>query len=277
MMDRDSEEWKETNEALKDNEQWKAIQESLRIAKQGEVRANKIADKIVECLEGVDPEIFMDQYMLHVQLPKALGEKFMHLFDHKESRGCTENPLMEAMLDSYVSNYIGPMIENVLEYIWTNQEGKEEDYGDLDWRFDKYYENSKHRVSLVSDFATMSDKNKWIIVEDKERGRIHIRIIYDDEESDYPESAYPQKLSLQFHKDRDFNMEHVKKLHMTKLGGVYGDSRDTGYVLTLQIKDSFLGDLANSKGCIYYYAKIGHICRMLKYTEDEIKSAKETK
>jgi hypothetical protein len=120
---------------------------------------------------------------------------------------------------------------------------KTESYGDLDFHFELIHDKPQKpddemqkylRVFLVHNSCTCSDKNQWIVVITGDRlGRqLHVRVIYD--KSDYPRKDYPDKLSLKFYKDRDFVMKYVEKHHMTKLGSVYGDIRDRGYVISYE-------------------------------------------
>lgn len=239
----------------------KEIKKSLAYNKRDKKKAAKIADDIVACMKPVNCNRY--DYMKHMILPKELGKKLVPLFEYnKKMTSVSElkSPLIEGMVDGFVEAYIAPAFNKYVNILWRKQDKKEDWYGDMDYYFTKYLDNDKVRVSIISDIVTCSDDNMFIIIEDKKRKLAHVRIIVKQQKSDYPRNQYPHKLGLRFYKDRDFNMEYVKELHMTNKGGVYGDSRDEGYVLTYPIGDTWHGKIEH---CLHYYAKISHVCSLL--------------
>jgi hypothetical protein len=96
-------------------------------------------------------------------------------------------------------------------------------------------------VFHLRNVCTCADISEWIVVVINQEGKceIHVREILsnkqDDagneiEADDYGSWGSPRKLA--FWKARGFVMDFVKGHHMGKLGGVYGDLRDPGFVIS---------------------------------------------
>jgi len=228
------------------------LKKSIRKDRRRKARAEKIADSMIKCL-GKRP----DKYMLHMILPKILGRKMLGLFSYDTYD--INNPLIDGMMDEYVKHHVCPMLTKWIQKIWKNQKKKSDWYGDIDHSFKKYRDTDAYRVSVIDDYATTSDENKYVIIEDKSRFRIHIRNIVEKNKSDYPRKRHPEKLGLRFYRDRDFNMNYDEKHHMTNLGGVYGDERDQGYVISYDTKYDFL----NIKGTLMFRKRINHVMYLL--------------
>lgn len=87
----------------------------------------------------------------------------------------------------------------------------------------------------------------------------HVRDVWSGKDSDYVASnQYVKRPSFKFYQDRGWSLEFQEQLHMTALGGVYGDSRDKGYVI------SATGSvIVNTSSYIHYYASINNFFSML--------------
>lgn len=112
-------------------------------------------------------------------------------------------------------------------------------FGDADFWFTLIHDQTEEdgsycRAFEVSNSCTCSDENRWIVIVSGDRFRrdLHVRIIH--RHGNYPRKQYPDKLNVRFFRDRNFVMDFVDKYHMTKLGGVYGDIRDIGYVISYE-------------------------------------------
>lgn len=108
--------------------------------------------------------------------------------------------------------------------------------GDMDVCIDLVFENKRRKVLHVRNTCSCANVVNWIVVWENHKGteEIHVRGFYPNNESDYPKSNYPQKLSLKFYRDRDFQIKYIEKYHMTNKGSVYGDMRDKGYIISLK-------------------------------------------
>jgi len=227
-----------------------------------ELRAEKIADAMVACL-GKRP----NRYMLHMVLPPILGQKLMPLFEYDNMWPLYDSPFLKGIVDGYVESVVCPMISKALEKIWTYQKDKKNSYGDMDYYFTKYRLTDKVRVSVLYDVVTCSDDNRFIVIEDLEEKKVHIRVIVSDKKSDYPKKEYPHRLGLRFYRDRNFIMEFVKEWHMTNKGDVYGDCRDTGYVLTYSMAKKPFDRVEAS---LYSLQRIAHVGILLSCMSEEV-------
>ena len=150
-------------------------------------------------------------------------------------------------------------------------------YGDADFYFTLIEDKKNLRVFHVKNICTCSDQNQWIVIHDtnKLEEKLHIRIIYDDKESDYPSKNYPEKVNLKFWQDREFVCEYVEKFHMTKLGSIYGDVRDKGYVITYIRSDvpelDKLYAMNNRYGTHYFLYPWKHFSDMISSIALELK------
>lgn len=107
-------------------------------------------------------------------------------------------------------------------------------FGDMDDYVTLIVDKPEKKVFHFRNTCSCADVVQWIFVWDTGglKHEIHVREI--NEKSDYPKAEYPKKLGLRFYKDRDYIIDYVAKHHMTKLGGVYGDIRDKGYVISYE-------------------------------------------
>jgi len=233
------------------------IKKFIQSMKRREKKADRIADAMVECL-GKRP----DSHMLHMMLPRKLGAKLMPRF---RCEYLSSSPLLSGIFDGFIQAHLAPEISRILDLIWEKQKDKVDGYGDADYFFTKYRKNDRVRVSILHDIVCCSEDNLYVIIEDLERERVHIRLIVDDKKSDYPRKPYPTKLCMRFYRDRDFNMEYVEKWHMTNLGGVYGDIRDTGYVLSYDKTSDY-----KTERNLSHINEISHVAWLLKRMKDQI-------
>ena len=224
-------------------------------------KARAAVGDIVRGVSSLDPE-------LRHLMPEFLGQLLMPLF--VPGKVLLENNFLCGIFDGYLQEHVAPYFPKMLDYIWGHQRKKQKGYGDADNYFTKLLKTKMVRVSIIEDVVTCSDDDQFIIIEDLVSGRLHIRLIVDDDKSDYPKEQYPKKLSLRFYQDREFIADYVEKWHMTNKGGVYGDTRDyeKGYVL------SYIPTMINKKveGNLYFYPKIAHIQFLLSNMVDQLKS-----
>lgn len=165
--------------------------------------------------------------------------------------GYSNNTLLELMLGHHMLNskdfyfdfaklLYAKLSELKIKSFW---------FGDYDDVIELIHDTPKKKVFLFHDTCTCADINKWILVWDIEENReyIHVREIHN--KSDYPRSQYPKKLNVNFYKKRKFIIDYVDEYHMTKLGGVYGDIRDIGYVISYEkYSDAYLNRLREIVG-----------------------------
>ncbi len=133
--------------------------------------------------------------------------------------------------------------------------------GDADIYSSIVFENESRKVFHIYNSCSCADVTNWIVVWEKRDAeeKIHVRGFYLDEQSDYPKAQYPDKLNLQFYRDRDFQIKYIEKYHMTNKGSVYGDMRDKGYIISIsRYTDKFLEENLNKFGrmdlhSLYYF------------------------
>lgn len=150
-------------------------------------------------------------------------------------------------------------------------------FGDIDWGIKLIKDTKDKSVFVVSDYVTCSDICKWIVILDRSEwyNNIHIRIIYD--KADYPKQAYPDKVNLKFWKDRKFICDYVDEYHMTNKGGIYGDIRDKGYVISyMKINDpqftSFDNNILEMNKWYCFYNEWHQFTRLVNYTDKQLRN-----
>lgn len=116
--------------------------------------------------------------------------------------------------------------------------------GDQDVSLEMVLDTENKTVFVVANSFTVADVTQWLVIWDHcgiERisdaqayvGELH-------EKEDYPRKRYPDKLGRKFWKARKFVAEYVDAHYMTKLGSIYGDTRDPGFVA--RVRRSFDSD-----------------------------------
>jgi hypothetical protein len=208
-----------------------------------------------------------DSFCLRVDVPFAMGKDFIPLFRYKDERISVRSPLIENMFDSHIFHNICPLVLKDLDTLWDKQVYDKYSYGDMDFTFEKILDNKKVRVAVISDHVTCSDDNLFIVVQDKKRHQVHIRIIKTPEESDYKKSQFCQKPSLEFYRVREYSVNFVEDFHMTDLGGIYGDTRDPGYVLTFSY--GMMKAPYDTTDLLPYYKTMNHVVDLLMYMSQE--------
>lgn len=236
-------------------------EEIARMERRGALEKRAVKRMVNKVLACVGKRV---SYSRKADVAKELGRLWVPRF----GTGLTEHVFLHNLMDGFVGGVIAPKIKDALDLIWKGQKDKGDSYGDADYWFTKYLDNEKVRVSLLKDSVCCRDTDRYIFIEDKVRGRTHIRVIVPDEKSDYPHERYPKRLCLQFFKDREFVMDYQESLHMTNKGGVYGDIRDTGYVL------SFGGEGFSNRveKALHFYNDLEHVTWLLGCMVEELKS-----
>jgi hypothetical protein len=123
--------------------------------------------------------------------------------------------------------------------VWKLQVKAKESYGDFDWSFTKFEskaidrfgkeEDTPIRAIFMENHVTCSPQTRFLVImEDGIFKKIHVRVVGDK----YRGHDSPKTLA--WYKKRKFSLDYVEPLHLTPLGGSYGDSRDNGYVLTAE-------------------------------------------
>lgn len=189
------------------------------------------------------------------------------------------NPSINTFIDNLLSIHI--QTDSVFLTDWVKKayeiSKKQENFyaGDADVYLNLVYDTPKIKAFVVKNTCSCADVVNWLVVWETSRimTKIHVRELYPDSESDYPSSDYPSKLNLQFFKDRNFNINYIQEYHMTKNGGVYGDSRDKGYVISKSMRiDEEPFDLLEPRYYGYFYRNYVNFswsARMLYQAFDE--------
>lgn len=148
--------------------------------------------------------------------------------------------------------------------------------GDMDTWLYVIMDSESKTVFRLYDSPTCADINNWIIVYDhcETEESVYIAQIWMDSvgrfKSDYPKTQYTTRPNLKFWKDREYNTDFEDKYHFTKLGGIYGDSRDPGYLISFSRYIGCLEALNDIKPSRIYdmwpqYNKWQHMMSNVKY------------
>lgn len=198
-----------------------------------------------------------------------------------------------ALGELFLAQHIGSFKDFYFEFAQELYEGlknapkKRLWFGDMDDYITLIHDTPTKKVFYFENTCSCADVVKWILVWDinEFKSEIHVREI--NERSDYPRKQYPKKLGLKFYKDRQFIIDYVEKHHMTKLGGVYGDIRDSGYVISYEkygmgnanaeIQNHFVKlneSIKDKFSLFYYYSAWRNFTRTLKYILKDFKNGK---
>jgi hypothetical protein len=176
-----------------------------------------------------------------------------------DSESLTENYWLFEFFNEYLKLCF-PEFEQAFNTVWEKQTDNKTSYGDFDYTLTKVFEGQykeperlvkspfeegemwdiggqihELKTLLYKDHSSCANHTSFLIQQDKEVTTIkyHIRIIYD--KSDYTKNnQYVNKPNLKWYKDRGYIIDYVENLHMTPLGGCYGDCRDNGFITTFK-------------------------------------------
>lgn len=212
----------------------------------------------------------------HMYFFEIFGEQ-LHRFNYKENQGLPRCYPIEKMYDGHITHLL-PEIRRNINAIWKLQKEAEQSYGDIDWSVKKVYENGKTRVLHFVDHVTCSDDNQFMVLEEISLStkKTHIRCV-SHEKTMSSTKIYQEKLPLRFYKDRGWTCEYIEKYHMKKLGGSYGDVRDTGYVLSFERDKHWLTKRVkyrNEGRNIGFYSIQNQAVGLIQLTADELRSSR---
>lgn len=173
---------------------------------------------------------------------KRLAKKIDKWRFHDQSG--IDNYYFERLFDDYVSVQ-GEKIVGWVKKIFELQKEETRSYGDADWSVDIIKNTPKHKVMRVRDHVTCGDLTDFLVT--LTENKLHIRKLWKN--SDYRKgNQYVSCPNFKFYKDRNFNMEFNERLHHTPLGGVYGDARDDGYIVTYRLELDYALAMKLTKG-----------------------------
>lgn len=163
-------------------------------------------------------------------------KEFAHWPDDTEPE---RNQMAEALLGKHILSHSNMLWEWVVKAKELCLTDKYAYVGDLDVYLDMVYDKAGRVAFHIRNTCTCAPISQWLIVWDKEEfeEQIHVRELHDK----WKKNSYPKQLSLKFYEKREFVMEYVDKYHMGELGGIYGDIRDPGYIIS---RKRYLGELA---------------------------------
>lgn len=219
-----------------------------KIAK--EIFAMRFSDETA--LDNYFLEEFMAEY-IKILMPK-LDYWFNTVWEHQKKNSASYGDI-DVTITKYESTYIGEL-DPVMDQIMSNMnkdKGIIEKPGPPSKKDDK-----QMRVLFINDHVGCGEHTKFLIVQESiswalnnpgpakemsaknlkefeefDEYKYHLRIVYDP--GDYKKgSKYVSKPNLKWYKDRQFNIDYVENLHLTPLGGCYGDCRDDGYILSAE-------------------------------------------
>jgi len=156
-----------------------------------------------------------------------------------------DNYFFEKMFDQYLGLHC-KNIEKWIDTIFEKQTDKKRSYGDIDWSVTILKNDDSKRVLFFDNHVTCASETKFIIIQDVRKDykkTTHFRMVWNN--SDYKKgNQYVHRPNLKWYKDRGFDLNFNDKLHMTPLGGSYGDCRDHGFLMTFKkdILSNMLGE-----------------------------------
>ncbi len=243
----------------------KELEELLKEFRKEDNENKKKSEKVSKVIDEVLPleeKGYVSPYdAVDVLAPALLGK-----FNFEESENAGENKFIEFLLDKHIQS-VYPKFKDNTDFLESYlREHGEQSFGDADAWSKLILDTEDKTVIEFSDVVTCSEENHWLIINDKKRRRIHVRIIWDYPYSDNRKgNEYVNRPNLKWWKERDFNVEYIEELHMTRLGGVYGDARDKGYVLTYSY------GYGRQDTVWHVYSKFVHIFRNINWAVKELR------
>lgn len=207
----------------------------------------------------------------------------------------TDNYWLDEFFSEYMKN-IFHEFKDSFEFVIANQKTKKQSYDDIDYSLifhnaeykepNSYVKDpfrkgkrmnlggTKHALISIEyvDHCSCAEQTHFLIQKDSTNfhTKYHLRILYDH--SDYRKgNQYVHSPNLKWYKDRGFYIGYIDKLHMTPLGGCYGDLRDDGFIATFMENDYGRETLQVERGTMpnYHYYKM--IVRSLQGAKYELK------
>lgn len=182
----------------------------MKKIKKEEEKITKPADKIIDILKGFDT-------FTRRKVAEEVGKR-LHQLHYGDENKSLSNLVIDSIIDGQVIDYCEDIKKQIRFIAKEQKQNNYEDtsFGDYDNSFKLILESEKKNVYTLECHC---GDGYWLIVDDKGRNKIHIREI-------------DEKI-LKLYKDRKYQLDYVEKLHYSsKLGGVYGDIRDSGYILS---------------------------------------------
>lgn len=203
------------------------------------------------------------------------------LFDMRFKDDGIDNYFLDHFMSQYIS-IIMPKFDVWFDSIWDKQIDDESSYGDIDHSITKIHHIDDRKVLFIEDHCSCADHTEFIVIQEKSkdiysRSKYHIRIVWDDESTDYKENAkYVTKPSLKWYKDRGYNLDYDEKLHNTPLGGSYGDCRDNGYIVSAEFFTLLDKNWKiEHQGLLSSYYMFQHVVRIITSAISEIEENNE--
>lgn len=226
------------------------------------------------------------EYLSPLNVAEFLYPQIKKFSNYSDSSEPERNNLIEYMLNLHIiddSKYLYDWVVGA-QMTMKGKKPKETIYaGDADVYLSLLVDTKKKTVFHIRNVCSCAEVVQWIVIWDKRHDceeSIHVRQIHD--KSDYPKSQYPEKLGLKFYKDRKYEMEYVQKHHMTNLGGVYGDTRDRGYIASIKRYTGELSrlnrpDSAITNSLFHFYSSYTHAMFNLRWIAQEFNKNKTDK
>lgn len=246
-----------TEDALE--ELFKSFDEEDRINKEKSEKVLKIIDEVLP----INEEGYTSPYDAVDVLARVLIGKFQ--FTDMDTG---ENKFIEMLMNKHIESLYPKFKENI-DYLENYLiENKEESFGDADLHAELLINKEDKIVIHLRDVVTCSNENEWLIIHDKKRKKLNVRTIWDKYLTDNKnKNKYINKPDLKWWKERNFSTEYSEQFHMTHLSGMYGDTRDKGYVLTYNY--SYVKYSPENNW--YFYTKFVHVYRNISWAINELK------
>lgn len=152
-----------------------------------------------------------------------------------DGESAIDNYRFDNMFDKYLSLHC-PDIEKWIDTIFEKQKENRRYYCDMDWYITITMNTPEKRVLFVENVVTCADITKFLVIQDTIKDykvTTHLRLVWDDDVTDYKgNNKYVNRPSFKWYEDRGFDLKFKEDLHMTALGGSYGDCRDNGFLMT---------------------------------------------
>ena len=224
----------------------------------------KPAEQIIQILSGIETRD-------RGKVAEEIGKRLHKL--HYDESPTLRNFVIDSIIDGLVKEYAKTILEQI-NYIVENQD-EDNSYGDADNTVDIILRNEGKDVITIKDNCSCGTEVYWIIINNKEEEKVDIRVIYEEESSDYPKNEYPKRLSLKFYEDRGWSADYIKELHFTNLGGCYGDIRDKGYIISFEYGNELFARSNETNGNVDYICSQRNFTQNLDFIYNECKRRKE--
>jgi hypothetical protein len=162
-----------------------------------------------------------------------------------DGESAIDNYRFDNLFDKYISLHC-PDIEKWIDTVFEKQKVNRRYYCDMDWYITIVMNTPEKRVLFVENVVTCADITKYLVIQDIRKDykmTTHLRLVWDDDVTDYQKKNYTEKPNFKWYEDRGFDLKFKQEWHMGPLGGSYADCRDSGFLMTFSKDFNFNCDI----------------------------------